>query len=185
MSSQILTEQKSLIETAEQLYDLNTIDTALDTIANKINKHFTGFDQSVIVLSILKGGLVVTGHLLPKLAFDIELDYVHATRYRNQTSGVGEVEWKQHPSSDLKGRAVLIIDDIFDEGITLAVVKQYCIEQGAKNVSVAVLLDKQHDRKHSDFVPDYIALTVPDVYVFGFGLDYHGHYRNAPGIYSL
>ena len=178
-------EKKLSIERAEQLYDLNTIDLALDTIANQINNYFSGFDQSVILLSILKGGLVVTGHLLPKLVFDIELDYVHATRYRNNTLGVGEVEWKQYPSSVLTGRAVLIVDDIFDEGITLAVVKQYCIEQGAKHVSLAVLLDKEHERKHSDCVPDYVALTVPDVYVFGFGLDYYGHYRNAPGIYSL
>lgn len=165
-----------------QLYNRHQIDLSLEDIAQQLNKHF--HNQTVTVITILQGGMVTTAHLLLKLNFLIELDSIHATRYRNQTEGY-ELEWKQYPATDLKGKNILIIDDIFDEGVTLSEVKKYCLSRGAQDVVMAVLLDKQHSRKLTSETPDYVALTVPDVYVFGFGLDYHGRYRNAPGIYAL
>jgi len=165
-----------------QLYNINEIDLSLDNIAQQLNKRF--HNKAVTVITVLQGGMVTTAHLLLKLNFLTELDSIHATRYRNQTEGY-ELEWKQYPATDLKGKNVLIVDDIFDEGVTLSEVKKYCLSRGADEVVMAVLLDKQHSRKLTSETPDYVALKVPDDYVFGFGLDYHGRYRNAPGIYAL
>ncbi|MFT6386955.1 MAG: hypoxanthine phosphoribosyltransferase [Cellvibrionaceae bacterium] len=165
-----------------QLYNVSEIDLSLDAIAQQLNQRF--HNKSVTVITILQGGMVTTAHLLLKLNFLIELDSIHATRYRNQTEGY-ELEWKQYPAIDLKGKNILIVDDIFDEGVTLSEVKKYCLSRGAQEVAMAVLLEKQHSRKLTTETPDYVALKVPDVYVFGFGLDYHGRYRNASGIYAL
>lgn len=165
-----------------QLHDLHAIDSALEVVAQELNQRFQG--QSVTVINILQGGMVTTANLLVKLTFLVELDSIYATRYRNRTEGY-ELEWKQYPSTDLNGKTVILVDDIFDEGVTISKVKQYCLDHGAKEVIVVILLDKQHARKLTPDKPDYVALSVPDVYVFGFGLDYHGRYRNAPGIYAL
>ena len=169
---------------ANRLYSLEQISRALGSVAEQINQRFMGAQEPVVVLSVLKGGLVVTGQLLPQLSFAIELEYIHLTRYHNQTQGAA-CEWKYYPDMPLSGRQVLIVDDIFDEGVTLSLVQDYCRSQGAREVATMVLLNKTHQRKKTDCVPDYIALTVPDIYVFGFGLDYQGRCRNAPGIYSL
>jgi hypoxanthine phosphoribosyltransferase len=171
-----------MLEKTNCLYTFVEIQQALDKIALEINQRFDG--QSVLVISILKGGLVVTGHLITRLNFSITLDVVQATRYRSGTLGY-DLEWKKYPETDLEDKTVLLIDDIFDEGVTLELVKDYCLQHGAKKVVSVVLLDKLHDRKPNNFTPDYVALTVPDVYVFGFGLDYGEGFRNAPGIYSF
>jgi hypoxanthine phosphoribosyltransferase len=171
-----------MLDKTQCLYDLADIESALDETAEKINQHFDG--QSVLVMSILKGGLVVSGHLLTRLKFSITLDVVQATRYRGGTLGY-DLEWKKYPETDLEDKTILLIDDIFDEGVTLELVKNYCTDNGAKEVVSVVLLDKLHDRKPAGFRPDYVSLTVPDVYVFGFGLDYSEGFRNLPGIYSF
>lgn len=175
---------RDFLEKSERLYNLYEIDSALNNVAEQLNQRFENIQTPVVVINILNGGLVTTAHLLLKLNFMVELDCVNATRYRKQTSG-SDLEWKLHPSTVLRNATVLLIDDIYDEGITLAAVKDYCLKQSAKEVVTAVLLNKERKRKVKDLVPDYVALTVPDVYVYGFGLDYGGHYRNAPGIYSL
>ena len=87
------------------------------------------------------------------------------------------------PTTPLSGRSVLIIDDVLDEGITLAAIKDYCLEQGAIEAYTAVLVDKllDHDKPiHADFV----GLTVENHYLFGYGMDYKGYLRNAAGIYA-
>lgn len=81
---------------------------------------------------------------------------------------------------------MLIIDDILDEGHTLAAIVEYCRDAGAENVYTAVLLDKQHDRKaYPGMRADFTGLDVEDRYIFGYGLDYKGYWRNAAGIFAL
>ncbi|MGH1440286.1 MAG: hypoxanthine-guanine phosphoribosyltransferase [Cellvibrionaceae bacterium] len=171
-----------LPQSAKLIYSFEELDTALESVAEKLNQRFK--DEEVTLINILQGGTVTVAHLLIKLTFLIQLDSVNATRYRNQTVG-HELEWKQYPASNLENKTVILVDDIFDEGITISEVKEYCVKQGAREVITVVLLDKQHQRKLTQEKPDYVALNVPDVYVFGFGLDYQGRYRNAPGIYAL
>jgi len=172
----------SFPEPIKKIYSLDDIDTSLERIAKELNQRFR--DQEVTLINILQGGTLTVAHLLIKLDFLIELDSIYATRYRNKTEG-DALEWKQYPATNLEGKTVILVDDIFDEGITISAVKEYCLAQGAKEVAVVVLLDKQHTRKLTLEVPDYVALSAPDIYVFGFGLDYQGRHRNAPGIYAL
>ena len=121
---------------------------------------------------------------MSRLEFPVELDYVHATRYRGDVRG-RTLEWLAHPSSDFKGRSVLIVDDILDEGITLAAIVAHCRELGAREICCAVLVDKQLGRPRALARADFTGLTVEDRYVFGCGMDYRGYFRNLPAIYAL
>ena len=141
-------------------------------------------NENPIVMGVMNGGLVFVGHLLPELSMPLQVDYLHATRYGNEETG-RELTWHAKPRLDLQDRTVLLVDDIFDEGVTLDKVVHYCQDAGAKSVKVAVLLDKEHDRKKTTLVPDYTCKKVPDRFVFGFGLDAKSYWRNAPGIFAV
>jgi hypoxanthine phosphoribosyltransferase len=134
------------------------------------------------VLCVINGGIPVAGQLLMRLTMPLQLDSINASRYRNQTSG-GEIQWLLKPSIPLKDRAVLIIDDVLDEGITLAAIHQFCLNEGADAVYSAVLVDKLLGRE-KPIAADFVGLEVPDHYLFGYGLDYKGYLRNAPGIFA-
>jgi hypoxanthine phosphoribosyltransferase len=166
---------------AECLHDATAVDAAVDRLAVAIGRELR--DANPLVLAVLHGGLIPAGLLLPRLDFPLQVDYLHATRYRGETRG-GDLHWRAHPHCSLAGRTVLLVDDIFDEGHTLAAIQDYCIAAGADRVFGAVLVDKRHQRK-ADYQPDFIGLEVPDRYVFGYGMDYKDYLRNAPGIYAV
>jgi hypoxanthine phosphoribosyltransferase len=136
-----------------------------------------------LVLCVLKGAIVFAGQLLPLLRFPLDFDYLHATRYRDQTSG-GEVEWRFFPDGAMAGRVVLVLDDILDEGHTLAAIRERCRAQGAKSFYSAVLVEKLIDRP-KPIAADFVGILVPDRYVFGCGMDVNGLWRNLPAIYAL
>lgn len=165
------------------LYTKQEIEVALDKMAVAIHSKLS--DSNPVLLCIMVGGLIPAGNLLPRLDFPLELDYIHATRYGNATKG-GELEWIVKPRVSLKNRTVLIIDDILDGGITLAAIIDYCRDLGAKDVQTAVLLDKTQTRLPGG-VPkaDYTGITMEDGFVFGYGMDYQGYLRNAPGIFVV
>lgn len=136
-----------------------------------------------LVLVVMGGGVVFCGQLLPQLEFPLELDYLHATRYRGATSG-GSIEWRARPKQDVRGRVVLVVDDILDEGHTLAAIRDALLDAGAAEVLSAVFCEKA--LAHAKPVrADFVGLTVPDRYVFGFGMDVHGAWRNLPAIYAV
>jgi hypoxanthine phosphoribosyltransferase len=136
-----------------------------------------------VVLCVLNGGIIPTGHLLTRLGFPLETGYLHASRYRGKTSGA-DMHWRCEPSIELRGRTVLIVDDILDEGLTLADIVDYCERSGATEVYSAVLVQKQHQRCASGISADFVGLQVEDRYVFGFGMDYKGYLRNMNGVYA-
>jgi len=132
---------------------------------------------------VMNGGLIFSGQIIPRMNFLMSVDYVHATRYDNNTVGK-ELVWLREPSVDPAGRPVLILDDILDEGYTLsAIVKKYHT-MGASSVLTAVLVTKKNTQK-TEFKVDFEGLSVPDRYVFGYGMDYKGYFRNIPGIYAV
>lgn len=141
-------------------------------------------DANPVVLCVMLGGLIPTARLLVRFDFPLELDYVHATRYRGDTRG-HELHWRARPATVLTGRDVLVIDDILDEGITLAGVLDFCRDQGAKTVRSAVLVDKRHGRKKSLQRADFTGLEVDDRYVFGCGMDYRDCFRNLRSIHAV
>ena len=134
-------------------------------------------------MCVMGGAVVFSGQLLPKLNFPLEFDYVQASRYHNQTEGQNLV-WKVEPKDNVRGRTVLLLDDILDEGHTLAAIKEKCLAQGAKEVVIAVLVEKRLERS-KPIAADFVGLTVPNRYVFGCGMDAYGWWRNLPAIYAL
>ncbi len=174
-------EVTRIMDEAELIFSPEQLEQAISGIAAKINAEMSTLNP--VVISLLKGGLVLSGQLLPHLDFPLEIDYIHATRYRDKTEG-GSLHWIARQSSSIKDRTVLLLDDIFDEGHTLAAIHDYCIAAEAKDVFTAVLLDKSHDRKAHINI-DFVGLEVPDRYVFGYGMDYKGYLRNANGIYAV
>jgi hypoxanthine phosphoribosyltransferase len=167
---------------AVELHGPEAIHAALDRMAQEITA--TMADALPVVLCVLTGGIIPTGHLMTRLAFPLESDYLHATRYRGDTSGK-EVQWVSEPGISLQGRTVLVVDDILDEGNTLADVIRFCHDQGARQVYSAVLIQKKHERRAPGVKADFVGLEVADRYVFGFGMDYKGYLRNLNGIYAL
>lgn len=170
------------MSSAEKLYDEAQIASAVKRLAGEIVAHCRG--EELLVQCVMNGGLITTALLVPHIPNLLRMDYVHASRYREQMHG-GHLDWKVGPSLDVKGQSVLVVDDIFDEGYTLKAICDYCREQGAASVRSAVLVNKTHNRKVDGFVPDFVGLTVPDRYVFGSGMDYNGYLRNLPGIFAL
>ncbi len=172
---------QQIFDTADLLYSLADIEQALGQLANKVTEQFENLNP--VILCVMKGSIVVTGQLLPKLHFPLEIDYIHASRYANNTVG-SELHWIHKPEIDLTSRNVILVEDIFDEGITLCALREYCEHAGAKSVSCITLINKLHNNKTGSS-PEFIGLTVPNRYVFGFGMDYKGYWRNAPGIYAV
>ncbi|HQU16693.1 MAG: hypoxanthine-guanine phosphoribosyltransferase [Chromatiales bacterium 21-64-14] len=166
---------------ADLLHPPADVEAALDRMATEISATLSGSDP--LVLCVMMGGMIPTAHLLSRFDFPLQIDYVHATRYRGNTRGA-DLQWKHKPETPLAGRVVLVIDDILDEGWTLDAILRYCEEQGASAVHSAVLVNKRHDRK-CPVRADYTGVEVEDRYVFGYGMDFHGYLRNAPGIYAV
>lgn len=173
---------RSVLAEADMIYTPDQVTAAISRLAREISAALKGRDP--LVLPVMKGGMIPAGWLLPQLHFPLQIDYLHATRYRDGTAG-GELAWTHKPDAALHGRVVLLIDDIYDEGVTLANVIAWCRQQGAQEVHAAVLFAKQHDRNHGQMWPDFVGLDVPDRYVFGAGMDYHGYLRNVPGVFAV
>jgi len=167
---------------AERLYSQHQVEAALDRMAADITKAIG--DSDPLLLCVMTGGLVAASELFTRLQFPVQLDYLHATRYQG-TRGGSELKWITRPAQTLQGRSVLVVDDILDEGLTLAAILGYCREQGASAVYSAVLVEKLHQRKASDLRADFVGVQVEDRYVFGYGMDYHGYWRNLRGIYAV
>ena len=170
---------------AEQVHDRATIERAIAAMAVRIRNDYAG--DVPLYLTVMHGGLPFAGQLALELGargLDLEFDYLHATRYRGATSGA-DLAWKHRPATSLRGRRVLLVDDIVDEGHTLDAVRAWCVGQGARDVRIAALAVKRHDRCVPGLRADYAGLDVPDRYVFGYGMDYHEQGRNLPAIYAL
>jgi len=178
------TEAQNILDTAELIYSSAEIHQAIDNLAKQINEQLGNHSKPIIVLPIMNGGLVLSGHLVTRLNFPLHLDFMHATRYRDKTTG-SELHWKVKPHRPLKGETLLIIDDIFDEGFTLQAVLAFCKEQGAAAVYSAVLVEKDHPREKACIKSDFTGLQIVDRYVFGFGMDYKGFHRNLDAIYAV
>lgn len=142
-----------------------------------------GQGQCVLV-GLLVGGMVPLVHLAERLRGDFLVDYAHVTRYRGETSG-GSLEWIHKPRLPLAGRTIVLVDDIFDEGHTLAEALRYCMHAGARGVVTAVLVRKRHDRAVPGLQPDFTGLDVEDRYVFGCGMDYQHRWRHLDALWAL
>lgn len=176
-------EMNQVMAEADCLVDESQVQAAISSLADAITDRLK--DANPLLFCVMNGGLILTGQLLTQLKFPVQAEYLHATRYRQETTG-GILEWKLRPDVDMQDRTIVIVDDILDEGTTLCAIADYCRAHGAKEVLTAVLVDKQHDRKAKPGLKaDFTGLEVEDRFLFGFGMDYKGYWRNAPGIYAV
>jgi hypoxanthine phosphoribosyltransferase len=175
-------EIQNVLAKADQLYTDEDVSISLDKMAVDIQQGLS--DQYPVCLSVMVGGLILSGQLLPLLNFPLEIDYIHATRYRGATTGQ-DLHWIKYPSLSLENRTVLVMDDILDEGLTLQAIVKYCEQAGAEQVLTAVLIEKELENRPGLQQADFTGLIVPNRYVFGYGMDYQGQLRYAPGIYAV
>ncbi|MBY0575134.1 MAG: hypoxanthine-guanine phosphoribosyltransferase [Gallionellaceae bacterium] len=172
---------RDILQQAELLHPHEQVQAALHKVANEINGAMAQLHP--LVLSVMGGAVVFTGQLLPLLDFPLDFDYVHVSRYGDARHG-GAMHWKVEPCESVRGRVVLVLDDILDEGHTLAALRQRVLELGASKFYSAVFADKRHGREkpiHADFV----GMEVPDRFMFGYGMDIEGAWRNLPAIYAV
>lgn len=178
-----VSEVQTVWQEADCLWTRQQVEAAIVRLAGEISADLS--DRNPLVLVVMTGGMVFGAHLLMQLRFPLEMDYIHLTRYGMGLSG-SELQWKVAPRNSVEDRHVLVVDDILDEGLTLAAIKRACEAQGALSVSAAVLLDKKHGRKTDPaFRAEYTGLEIPDRFVFGYGMDYKGYLRNVDGIYAV
>ncbi len=176
----MLDEITQIQSSADLIHSEKDVETAISRMAAEINEVLR--DKNPVILCVMNGGVVFTGKLLTQLPFPLTFDSINASRYRNNTSGA-EIQWLYQPKTDLNNRIVLIVDDILDEGLTLEAIITYCKEQGATAVYTAVLIDKKLTQK-KPVTADFVGLYTENRYLFGYGMDYKGYLRNAPGIYA-
>ena len=178
-----LEEIRRALDEADCLADAATVEAALDRMAAEITARLAGANP--LVYAVMNGGLILAGRILPRLPFPLEVAYLHATRYGHALQGT-LLDWRVRPTQDLRGRTVLVLDDILDEGHTLKAIIKHLKDEGAADVLSAVLVHKLHDRKAAPGMrADFSGLDIADRFLFGCGMDYKGYWRNAPGIYAV
>ncbi len=183
MSAPVLAEA---LHSARVLFDAATLQVEIERMADELRAVYAAGEVPLYV-TVMNGGLPFAAQLgfaLGVRGVDLEFDYLHATRYRGQTHG-GGLAWLHRPATPMRGRKVLLVDDILDEGHTMLAVTRWCEDQGAAEVRVVVLAKKVHDRCVEGIAANHVGVEVPDAYVFGYGMDYYEQGRNLPAIYAL
>ena len=153
------------------------IEKALDKMADEITGELAG--SNPVVLCVMIGGLIPTGHLVTRLDFPLQIDYIHVSRY-GKSIRPGDLHWLVTPRIPLKDRTVLIVEDVLDGGLTLASIIDFCEKAGAKAVYSAVMVDKKRERVENALEKaDFTGLEVDNHFLYGFGLDYEEYLRNV------
>jgi len=177
----IAEEAWRILHSADLICSAQQVSEAVDRVAAAVTARLG--ERQPLVLSVMGGAVIFTGNLLLRLRFPLDFDYVHVTRYDNATAG-GEIQWIAAPRGVVRDRVVLLVDDILDEGITLAAIKDRMMSDGAAECYAAVLADKDIG-KQKPITADFVGVKLPNRYVFGFGMDVRGAWRNLPAIYAL
>ena len=174
-------QAQELLKEAEPVCSASAVVQAVRRVATEISDALAALNP--LVLTVMGGAVIFAGQLLPLLRFPLTMDYLHVTRYGRALSG-GSLEWKVFPAEPLAGRVVLVLDDILDEGHTMVEIRRRILGAGARQFYAAVLADKDTG-KMKPITADFVGISVPDRYLFGFGMDVKGAWRNLPAIYAL
>lgn len=170
-----------VLKSAEQVCSAAAVNAAVQNVAADITRVLAG--DNPLVLCVMDGAVVFSGQLLPLLKFPLDFDYLHLTRYGDATTG-GSIEWKAFPQAPMAGRTVLVVDDILDEGHTMVEIRARLLAAGAGRFYCAVFADKEIGRT-KPIAADFVGIRLPNRYVFGFGMDVKGAWRNLPAIYAV
>jgi len=171
----------SFLEASDLVASAGEVAAAIDRLAGEITAAFR--EKYPLVLVVMGGAVVFAGQLLPKLRMPLDLDYIHASRYGALTEG-GGIDWRVEPPQGVRGRTVLVLDDILDGGHTMCAIRDRLLGLGAASVHCAVLVEKSI-AKSKPIAADFVGLTIPDRFVFGCGMDARGYWRNLPEIRAM
>lgn len=155
------------------------IRTRISELAAEVTKDYA--DKDLLVVSVLKGAFVFMADFVRSVPLNLHIDFMSASSYGSGTSSSGKLNIRMDLKADVKGKDVLIIEDILDSGVTLSYIKKHILDMGAASVKICTLLDKP-ERHVADIAADYIGFTVANEFVVGYGLDFAEDYRNLPYI---
>lgn len=175
-------DPNTLLEHSTVLADRKQVESAVQKMADEVNAYYG--DREIVLLIVMTGGVLPAAWLSVKLKLPLQMDFMHATRYSGQTAG-GEIEFRVPPRLNLEGKDVLIVDDIYDIGLTMQMIERYCHSRGARSVNSAVLVRKIHDRETTGKLPEFVGMEVEDRYIFGCGMDAYEHWRHLDEIRAL
>ena len=169
------------LKQSDPVASADEVQAALRRVASEVDARLAS--AYPLVLAVMGGAVVFAGQLLPLLRFPLDFDYIHASRYGAETSGAA-IDWRVGPPASVKGRTVLVVDDILDGGQTMAAIRERLLGLGAQAFYCAVLVEKVLDRD-KPIRPDFVGLRIPDRFVFGYGMDAKGYWRNLPEIRAM
>jgi hypoxanthine phosphoribosyltransferase len=171
----------AFLQESDPIASAEEVQAALERVAARVQGRLS--DVYPLVLAVMGGAVVFAGQILPRLRFPLDFDYIHASRYGDRTRGA-QVEWRVTPPESVRGRTVLVLDDILDGGETMAAIRDRMLALGATQFYCAVLVEKILERK-KPIKPDFVGLSVVDRFVFGYGMDAKGYWRNLPEIRAM
>ncbi len=171
----------TFLEESDLIAGAGEVRSAVDRLAGEIEREMK--DRYPLVLVVMGGAVVFAGQLLPLLRMPLDVDYIHITRYGAATTG-GGIEWRVEPPRGVRGREVLVLDDILDGGHTMFAIRDRLLAGGAASFHCAVLVEKNLPGV-KPLVPDFVGLRIPDRFVFGCGMDAKGYWRNLPEIRAM
>lgn len=171
-----------VLEDSVLIADKKEVEAAVERMADAVNAYYR--DRPIILVAVMTGAIMPAAWLASRLNMPLQMDFIHATRYAGQTEG-GELDFRVPPRLNLQDHDVLIVDDIYDIGLTLQMIKKYCASRGARTVNSAVLVRKIHNRETTGELPAFIGMEVEDKYVFGCGMDVYEYWRQLDEIRAL
>ena len=175
-------ESRALLAKAELVFDEVCCEVELKELATRVTEKLS--DEFPLIIALMNGAAVFAGKLLPLLNFPLQFESIQVSRYRNELKG-SNLEWQYPPQGDLiKSRTVLLLDDVLDEGHTLLAVRKKILSLGAKACYSAVFVEKILNVA-KPISADFVALQAPNCYLFGYGMDVKGYWRNLPAVYAL
>ena len=164
------------------LISKSQIEKRVAEMGRQITADFSG--SELIACCVLKGAMFFCSDLVRQIHLDVALDFIQVSSYGDQKTSSGVVTILKEPQLDMRGKSVLIVEDIIDSGLSMREVNRYISSRGASTVRTATFLDKPKARK-VDFEPDYVGFSIEPYFVIGYGLDYAEKYRNIPEIQVL
>lgn len=163
----------------ETLIEADKISERVAELAEAISCDYEG--RTPLILCVLKGAVVFLADLVRHLRIAVEIDFVAASSYRKEQSK-GEVELSSTFAGSIRGKDVIIVEDIIDTGLTCRALCDYLAAQDPASLRICALLDKPSRRQVESISPDYVGFAIPDKFVVGYGLDYEGRYRELSDI---
>lgn len=170
-----------ILNKSQILYTADELSDKIKSIAHKIEAEIDG--EIPLFLTVMNGGMFFAAELMKYIKKPFTADYIHASRYGDTTFGSGHISWYRQPNiEDVKNKIVYVLDDILDEGHTLAEIVRLLNHLGAKQCKLVVLVDKDLGIE-KPIAADYTGCKAPNKYLFGCGMDIYGLYRQFDDIY--